>query len=74
VAVLCTAALAVGVVGTYEAPDRSPQILLTNARFTAEAPELHDHVYKHLRTCASARSWVDKALHEPTRVRPRRIS
>jgi hypothetical protein len=32
--VLCTAALAVGVVGSYEAPDRSPQILLTNARAT----------------------------------------
>jgi hypothetical protein len=44
---------------------------------TAEAPELHDLVYKHLRTCPSARSWVDTALHDvplahPVR-RPRRI-
>jgi hypothetical protein len=45
-----------------------------SVRFTAEAPELHDHIYKHLKTCASARSWVDSALHEPTRARPRRIS
>jgi hypothetical protein len=31
-------------------------------RFTAEAPELHDHVYQHLRTCPSGTSWVDAAL------------
>ena len=35
-------------------------------RWTAEAPELHDHIYKHLRTCPSARSWVDTALHTAT--------
>jgi hypothetical protein len=35
-----------------------------SVRFTADAPELHDHIYKHLRTCSSARSWVDTALHE----------
>jgi hypothetical protein len=28
-----------------------------SVRFTAEAPEVHDHIYKHLKTCASARSW-----------------
>ena len=31
-------------------------------RFTAEAPELHDYVYRHLRTCPSAASWADPAL------------
>jgi hypothetical protein len=40
---------------------------------TAEAPELHDHIYKHLRTCPSARSWVDTALHDvPIAHPPRR--
>jgi hypothetical protein len=39
--------------------------------FTAEAPDLHDQVYKHLRTCAAGRSWVDAALHEVTTARPR---
>jgi hypothetical protein len=31
-------------------------------RFTAEAPELHDCVNRHLRRCPSAMSWVDAAL------------
>jgi hypothetical protein len=31
-------------------------------RFTAEAPELHDLVYRHLRTCPAATSWVDPTL------------
>jgi hypothetical protein len=39
-------------------------------RWIAEAPELHDYFYKHLRTCPSARSWVDTALHEATTPRP----
>jgi hypothetical protein len=30
-------------------------------RFTAEAPELHDYIYRHLRMCPSATSWVDAA-------------
>jgi hypothetical protein len=28
------------------------------ARFTAEAPELHDLVYRHLLNCAVMRSWI----------------
>jgi hypothetical protein len=28
-------------------------------RFTAEAPELHDYIYRHLRMCSSATSRVD---------------
>jgi hypothetical protein len=31
-------------------------------RFTAEAPELHDYVNRHLRTCPAATSWADAAL------------
>jgi hypothetical protein len=31
-------------------------------RFTAEAPELHDYIHRHLRTCASAASWVGAVL------------
>jgi hypothetical protein len=45
-----------------------------NVRFSAEAPELHDHIYKHLRTCVSARSWVDTALHDVITAQPSRIS
>jgi hypothetical protein len=42
-------------------------------RFTAEAPELHDQINKHLRSCVSARSWVDTALRDPVTARPHRI-
>jgi hypothetical protein len=45
-----------------------------SVRYTAEAPELPEHIYKHLRTCTSARSWIDAALHESIASRPRRIS
>lgn len=31
-------------------------------RFTAEAPELHDYINKHLQTCPAATSWADVAL------------
>lgn len=31
-------------------------------RFTAEAPELHDYVKAHLRTCPAATTWADAAL------------
>jgi hypothetical protein len=33
-----------------------------SVRFTAEAPELHDYIYRHLRMCLSATSWADAAL------------
>ncbi len=39
-------------------------------RFVAEAPELHGHIAKHLRTCPSARSWVDTVLHGVATARP----
>ena len=42
-------------------------------RFTAEAPELRDHINTHLRSCVSARSWIDTALREPVTARPRRF-
>ena len=35
-----------------------------SSRFTAEAPDLHDRIYQHLRTCPWARTWVDTTLHE----------
>ncbi|WP_319454957.1 MULTISPECIES: hypothetical protein [unclassified Mycobacterium] len=44
-------------------------IVVTDA---LEAPELHDHIYKHLRTCPSARSWVDTALHKEAPPQPSR--
>jgi hypothetical protein len=31
-------------------------------RFTAEAPELHDYIYRHLRTCPAATTSVDAAV------------
>jgi hypothetical protein len=31
-------------------------------RFTAEAPELHDYIKAHLRTCPAATTWADAAL------------
>jgi len=31
-------------------------------RFSAEAPELHDYVDRHLRTCPAATAWGDAAL------------
>jgi hypothetical protein len=38
--------------------DCQPAIpLVLSVRFTAEVPELHDHISNHLRTCVSARSW-----------------
>lgn len=40
------------------------------ARWTAEAADLHDRIYMHLRTCPSARTWVDTALHEAIPPRP----
>jgi hypothetical protein len=42
-------------------------------RFTAEAPELHDHINTHLRSCVSARSWVSTAPRQPVTARPRRF-
>jgi hypothetical protein len=32
-----------------------------STRFAAEAPELHDHVFRHLKTCPSASSWLRSA-------------
>lgn len=40
-------------------------------RFTAEAPGLHDDIYKHLKTCPKGRPWVDPALHDIVIPRPR---
>jgi len=37
-----------------------------STQFAADAPQLHDCVYQHLRTCPSARSWVDTVLHGAT--------
>ena len=31
-------------------------------RFTAEAPELHDFINQHLRTCPSVPLWLDATL------------
>jgi hypothetical protein len=42
------------------------------APLMAEAPELHDRIFKHLRTCRSARSWGDAALHQEPAARPSR--
>jgi hypothetical protein len=38
---------------------------------TAEVPELHDTVNKHLRTCPSGQSWVEAAVPGVPRSRPR---
>lgn len=59
----CGASFPVPVVIT-QTPSISSDDSELSVRFIAEAPELHDHIYKHLRTCSSARSWVDAALHE----------
>jgi hypothetical protein len=40
------------------------------APFTAEAPELHDNIDKHLQTCPSGRSSIDTALHDLTTEAP----
>lgn len=68
----CGATFSVPVVLT-DTPSVSSDEGELSVRFTAEVPELHDHIYKHLRTCVSARSWVDSALHDSTSARPRRI-
>lgn len=68
----CGATLSVPVVLT-ETPSVSSYEGDLSVRFIAEAPELHDHIYKYLRTCASARSWVDTALHDSNSTRPRQI-
>ena len=45
-----------------------------SSRFTAEAPELHDRIYEHLRTCPSARMWGDTPRPDIPAARPvRRI-
>lgn len=61
----CGASFPVPVIIT-DTPSISSEKGELSVRFVAEAPELHDHIYKHLRTCPSARSWVDAALHEAT--------
>jgi hypothetical protein len=33
-----------------------------SSRFTAEAPDLYDRINQHLRTCTSARTWIDTPL------------
>jgi hypothetical protein len=60
---------------TVECPGgcgESLSVPLVIVSLTAEAPELHDLVYKHLRRCPSARSWADTALHDVPIVRPKR--
>jgi hypothetical protein len=45
-----------------------------SSRFTAEAPELHDRIYEHLRTCQAARMWGDTRVPDiPVAWAERRI-
>ena len=69
----CGASLSMPVM-IAEAPWISSDDNQASSRFTAEAPELHDRIYEHLRTCQAVRTWGDTRLPDiPAAWSARRI-